>query len=147
VDNSPNLFTIADLSYVWVLCDDTKISCPCVRSGQYTDVNLAAYPNLVLRGGLTSGRSDSPDPALPHHLKLRLNEEPRHAARVGAVCERHLPGQTRSSVHQCSDTAVLHLHDRGWVPIRQSERQKTSGAWKWQGGTMLSATWEIRGPA
>src|SRR5690242_15284190 len=38
LDNSPNLFTIADLSHVWVLCDVYENDLSNVRTGEYANV-------------------------------------------------------------------------------------------------------------
>src|SRR5262249_42020863 len=43
LDNSPNLFTIADLSRVWVVCDVYENNLGQVRIGDYADVQLNAY--------------------------------------------------------------------------------------------------------
>ena len=54
LDNSPNLFTISDLSNVWILCDVYENDLPNVRLGEYADIHLNAYPNLVLKGRISN---------------------------------------------------------------------------------------------
>ena len=44
LDNSPNLFTIADLSDVWILCDVYENDLAGVHVGELADVRLNAYP-------------------------------------------------------------------------------------------------------
>ncbi len=44
LDNSPNLFTISDLSKVWIICDVYENDMSFVRVGEFADVHLAAYP-------------------------------------------------------------------------------------------------------
>src|SRR5207249_2036245 len=44
LDNSPNLFTIADLSRVWVLCDVYENQLAGIQLGQRAEVRLNAYP-------------------------------------------------------------------------------------------------------
>ena len=44
LDNSPNLFTISDLSQVWIICDVYENNMSFVRMGEYADIHLAAYP-------------------------------------------------------------------------------------------------------
>src|SRR5215472_6140260 len=48
--SGPNPFTIADLSYVWTVCDVYENDLDAVRVGEYADIHLNAYPNQVLRG-------------------------------------------------------------------------------------------------
>jgi len=50
LDNSPNLFTIADLSKVWVVCDVYENDLSFVHLSEYADIHLNAYPNLILKG-------------------------------------------------------------------------------------------------
>src|SRR5262249_12331613 len=50
LDNSPNLFTIADLSHVWVLCDVYENDLAEVHFGDAAEVHLNAYPDKVFRG-------------------------------------------------------------------------------------------------
>ena len=49
LDNSSNLFTVSDLSQVWILCDVYENDLPAVHLGEYADVHLAAYPNVTLK--------------------------------------------------------------------------------------------------
>ena len=50
LDNSPNLFTIADLSHVWVLCDVYENNLSQVHLGDKASVQLNAYPDRRLEG-------------------------------------------------------------------------------------------------
>ena len=46
----PNLFTISDLSHVWIVCDVYENDLPSVRMGDTADIHLNAYPNRVFKG-------------------------------------------------------------------------------------------------
>ena len=50
LDNSPNLFTISDLSKVWIICDVYENDMSFVHVGEYADIHLNAYPNVILKG-------------------------------------------------------------------------------------------------
>ena len=39
LDNSPNLFTISDLSKVWIICDVYENDMSFVRLGEYADIH------------------------------------------------------------------------------------------------------------
>ncbi len=50
LDNSPNLFTISDLSNVWILCDVYENDLSAIRTGESVDLRLNAYPDRVFKG-------------------------------------------------------------------------------------------------
>src|SRR5450432_1724536 len=54
LDNSPNLFTIADLSNVWIICDVYENDLPYVRLGEFADIHPIAYPNVILKGRIAN---------------------------------------------------------------------------------------------
>ena len=54
LDNSPNLFTISDLSHVWIVCDVYENDLPTVRVGDTADIHLTAYPDRVLTGRISN---------------------------------------------------------------------------------------------
>ena len=54
LDNSPNLFTIADLSEIWILCDVYENDLPNVHLGEYADIHLNAYPGSVFKGRISN---------------------------------------------------------------------------------------------
>src|SRR5579862_8627737 len=47
LDNSPNLFTIADLSQVWVVCDVYENDLSQIQVGDSAEIRLNAYPDKV----------------------------------------------------------------------------------------------------
>ena len=89
LDNSPSLFTIADLSEVWILCDVYENDLPALHEGEYADIRLNAYPDKLLKG-----RVDNISPILDPTLrtaKVRLQgAEPRNDA-TGNVRHGHVP--------------------------------------------------------
>ncbi len=88
LDNSPNLFTIANLDTVWVMCDVYENDFPFVRLGDYADVRLNAYPDKVFKGRDQQHRTH-PRPHYPHREGEAGDAEPgTHAHRH--VRHRHL---------------------------------------------------------
>ncbi|MGA2198072.1 MAG: efflux RND transporter periplasmic adaptor subunit [Bryobacteraceae bacterium] len=113
LDNSPNLFTIADLSQVWILCDVYENDLAGVHEGQYADIHVNAYPNRVLRG-----RIDNMGPIMDPNLrtaKIRLQVENPGFLRFGMFVTATFHGQRSQTRALVPATAVLHLHDRDWV--------------------------------
>ena len=119
LDNSPNLFTIADLSRVWILCDVYENDLASVRVGDAADIHLAAYPDRVL-----TGRIDNIGPILDPSLrtaKVRIEVANPALMRVGMFVTATFRGRTTEVHAVVPATAVLHLHDRDWVYVPAGE--------------------------
>jgi membrane fusion protein, heavy metal efflux system len=115
LDNSPNLFTVSDLSEVWVLCDVYENDLPRVRLGEFADIHLGAYPALVLKGRI-SDIGPVLDPAL-RTGKVRLQVRNPGMLRIGMFVTATFHG-TKKEVHAAVPaSAVLHLHDHDWVYV------------------------------
>jgi cobalt-zinc-cadmium efflux system membrane fusion protein len=113
-DNSPNLFTIADLSHVWVLCDVYENNLGQVHVGDFAEVRLNAYPNRVFRARVIN-ISRVLDSAT-HTAKVRLElDNPDGLMRAGMFVTATFRSQTERTVMVVPSTAVLRLHDRDWV--------------------------------
>lgn len=113
--SSPNLFTISDLSHVWVLCDVYENDLPFVRLGEYADIHLTAYPNMVLKGRV-GNISPILDPSL-RTAKVRLEVSNPGILRLGMFVTATFYGLKKDTYAAVPATAVLHLHDRDWVFI------------------------------
>ena len=113
-DSSPNLFTIADLSQVWVLCDVYENNLAQVQVGDFAEVRLNAYPNRVFRARVIN-ISRVLDPAT-HTAKVRLElDNPDGLMRAGMFVTATFRSQTERTALAVPSTAVLRLHDRDWV--------------------------------
>jgi cobalt-zinc-cadmium efflux system membrane fusion protein len=115
LDNSPNLFTIADLSVVWILCDVYENDLSSVHLGEYADIRLNAYPDRVLRG-----RIDNIGPILDPNLrtaKVRLEVRNPGLMRMGMFVTATFHGAQRQKRAVVPATAILHLHDRDWIYV------------------------------
>ncbi len=113
LDNSPNLFTISDLSHVWIVCDVYENDMPFVHLGEFADIHLAAYPNEVLKG-----RIDNVAPALDPNIrteKVRLELQNNGRLRFGMFVTATFHGMQKQLRATVPADAVLHLHDRDWV--------------------------------
>jgi cobalt-zinc-cadmium efflux system membrane fusion protein len=115
LDNSPNLFTIADLSNVWIMCDVYENDLANVRVGEYADIRLNAYP-----GKLYKGRVSNIGPSLDPNIrtaKVRLElPNPGHM-RIGMFVSATFHGLHKENRAAVPADAVLHLHDRDWVYV------------------------------
>jgi len=115
LDNSPNLFTIANLDHVWIICDVYENNLPFVRLGEYADVRLDAYPDLVFRGRI-SNIGPILDPSI-RTAKVRLEMKNPGFMRVGMFVSATFYGQQRETHAIVPKSAILHLHDRDWVYV------------------------------
>ncbi len=114
IDSSPNLFTIADLSQVWVLCDVYENNLAEVRLGDFAEVRLNAYPERVLRARI-SNISRVLDPAT-RTAKVRLElDNPGRLMRAGMFATATFYSRTEQLRPVVPVTAVLRLHDKDWV--------------------------------
>lgn len=113
LDNSPNLFTISDLSNVWILCDVYENDLAAVREDEPVEVRLNAYPDRVFNGRVTS-IGPILDPAL-RTAKVRVELANPGIMRVGMFVSAIFHGNGGKPAATVPATAVLHLHDRDWV--------------------------------
>lgn len=115
LDNSPNLFTIADLSQVWVVCDVYENDLPFVHLNEYADIHLNAYPNLILKGRV-GNIGPSLDPNI-RTAKVRLEVSNPGTLRFGMFVTATFHGLNKEIHATVPANAILHLHDRDWVYV------------------------------
>jgi cobalt-zinc-cadmium efflux system membrane fusion protein len=136
LDNSPNLFTISDMSTVWVVCDVYENDLAAVHVGEYADLRLNAYPGKVFKGRI-SNIGPILDPSL-RTAKVRLELENPGTMRIGMFVTATFHSQTQEMRATVPATAVLHLHDRDWVytPVAggRFKRVEVSGGKMLEGG-------------
>jgi len=111
--SGPNPFTIADLSYVWIVCDVYENDLDAVHVGEYADVHLNAYPNQALKA-----RVENILPILDPNIrtaKVRLEVKNPGMMRIGMFATATFYGRSPESHSAVPASAILHLHDREWV--------------------------------
>jgi len=120
LDNSPNLFTIADLSYIWILCDVYENDLANVHIGEFADVRLNAYPGRVFKGRI-SNIGPVLDPTI-RTAKVRLELRNPGLMRPGMFVTATFQGLKKEIRAVVPASAVLHLHDRDWVYVLAGEK-------------------------
>ena len=135
LDNSPNLFTISDLSHVWILCDVYENDLPTVQVGDTASVRLAAYPDQVLKGRINNIAAIL-DPTI-RTAKVRIEVANPGMLRIGMFVTAAFHGLTTETRAVVPSAAVLHLHDRDWVyvPVGSGRFERREVV----GGSMLAA--------
>jgi membrane fusion protein, heavy metal efflux system len=122
LDNSPNLFTIADLSQVWVVCDVYENDLSQIQVGDSAEIRLNAYPDKVFQGKVAD-ISRVLDPNL-RSAKVRIvlpNPDGNLRPNMYAVAtfrsrkmQPHLVVPT---------TAIMRLQDKDWVFRKEGQNQ------------------------
>jgi cobalt-zinc-cadmium efflux system membrane fusion protein len=95
------------------MCDVYENDLSNVRVGEYADIRLNAYPNMVLRGCI-----GSINPVFASNLraaKVHLEVSNPGMPRLSMFVTARFPGLTREVRAVVPATAVLHLHDCNWV--------------------------------
>jgi len=113
LDNSPNLFTISDLSHVWIVCDVYENDLPAVRVGDTAEIRLAAFPDTVLQGRINN-IAPILDPTT-RTAKVRVEVINPGMLRIGMFVTARFRGHSTKTCAAVPSSAVLHLHDRDWV--------------------------------
>lgn len=113
LDNSPNLFTISDLSHVWILCDVYENDLSNVHIGENVEVRLNAYPDRVFTARI-SNLGPVLDPTL-RTAKVRLELRNPGLMRPGMFVTATFHGLKKQVRAVVPASAILHLHDREWV--------------------------------
>lgn len=121
LDNSPNLFTISDVSTVWIVCDVYENDLGSLHLGDQAEIRLNAYPDRSLQGRL-SNISAALDTTL-RTAKVRIEVHNPGLLKMGMFVTATFRGQTMRSSTVVPAAAILHLHDRDWVYVPTDERQ------------------------
>ena len=119
LDNSPNLFTIADLSHVWILCDAYENQLPNLQIGEIAEVRVSGYPNTVLKA-----RIGDISPIIDSNTrtaKVRLEVANPGMLRIGMFVTATFHSGHKELHAKVPATAVLHLHDRDWVYVPEGK--------------------------
>jgi cobalt-zinc-cadmium efflux system membrane fusion protein len=122
LDNSPNLFTIADLSTVWVLCDVYEDMLSRVHLGDTAEITLNGYPDRKFPGKVVN-ISEVLDPAT-RAAKVRIElPNPQGIMRAGMFVTATFKGRQLIERVVIPATAVVHLHDKDCVFIPAGDKK------------------------
>jgi membrane fusion protein, heavy metal efflux system len=122
LDNSPNLFTVADLSQVWIVCDVYENDLGEVHLGDTAEIRLNAYPDKTYRGTVAD-ISRVLDPAT-RSAKVRIVLPNRDGSlRPGMFATATFRSRKSRSRIVVPSTAVLRLQDKDWVFRKDGAQQ------------------------
>ena len=121
LDNTPNLFTIADLSQVWVVCDVFENDLGEVHLGDSAAIQLSAFGDRVFRGTVAD-ISRVLDPTT-RSAKVRIvlgNKD--GALRPGMFAVAKFQSRKTSDRVVVPATAIMRLHDKDWVFRKEGDK-------------------------
>lgn len=122
IDNSPNLFTIADLSQVWVVCDVFENDLDSVHVGDSAQIKLNAYPDRALHGNVVD-ISHVLDPNT-RAAKVRIVlSNPDVSLRPGMFALATFRSRRLQKALVVPTTAIMRLHDKDWVFVQEGAKQ------------------------
>lgn len=113
-DTVPSLFTISDLSKVWLLCDVYENNLSQVKLGYHAKIRLNAYSDLILFGKV-SNISNILDPNT-RNVKVRVElDNPEGILRPGMFATATLVSESKAPKIVIPASALFQLHDKYWV--------------------------------
>jgi cobalt-zinc-cadmium efflux system membrane fusion protein len=122
LDNTPNLFTIADLTQVWVLCDVYENDLGEVHLGDTAEIRLNAYPDKTYRGKVAD-ISRVLDPAT-RSAKVRIVLANGDASlRPGMFAVSTFRSRKSQSRIVVPSTAIIRLQDKDWAFRKDGAQQ------------------------
>ena len=114
LDNSPNLFTIADLSQVWVVCDVFENDLGQVHIGDSAEVRLNAFPDRGFHGKISNISRVLDSNTRSAKVRIVL-ANPDGALRPGMYAVATFSSRRSQQHFVIPSTAVMRLQDRDWV--------------------------------
>jgi membrane fusion protein, heavy metal efflux system len=118
---SSTVFTIADLSVVWIICDVYENDIPKLQLGQLAKIRLNAYPDKVLTGRI-SDIGPVLDPTI-RTAKVRIEVPNPGILKLGMFVTATFESKTVNTYAIIPASAILHLHDLDWVFIPAGSKQ------------------------
>ncbi len=129
------VYTIADLSTVWLLANVREADAPLMKAGAPVEVTTSAWPGRVFKAKLAwVGPTVDPN---THRLSVRADIDNRDGAlkpsmfasfRIATGDASNAPGVPESAiVHEGEETRVFVLNGDGTIALRKIEIGRSSG--------------------
>jgi cobalt-zinc-cadmium efflux system membrane fusion protein len=121
LDNTPNLFTIANLSEVWVVCDVFENDLEDVHLGDAAEIRMNAFPDRVFKGKVAD-ISRVLDPGT-RSAKVRIvlgNAD--GALRSGMFAAVTFRSRKMTDRVVVPATSIMRLHDKDWVFRKEGDK-------------------------
>ena len=121
LDNTPNLFTIADLSEVWVVCDVFENDLGDVHLGDTAEIRLNAFGDRAFHGKVANiSRVLDPN---TRSAKVRIVlANPDGALRPGMFAVAKFRSRKMTERVVVPATSIMRLHDKDWVFRKEGDK-------------------------
>jgi membrane fusion protein, heavy metal efflux system len=121
LDNTPNLFTVADLSQVWVVCDVFENDLGEVHVGDTAEIRLSAFGDRAFKGKVAD-ISRVLDPGT-RSAKVRIVlANPEGMLRPGMFAVAKFRSRKTTERVVVPATAIMRLHDKDWVFRKEGDK-------------------------
>ena len=114
-DSSPNLFTIANIDDVWIVCDVYENNLANLSVGQNATIHFNAFPDKDV-----TGRVSEIDPILDPSIrtaKVRVQVRNPGYMKIGMFVTATFRSQKQAPRLVVPSTALVHLHDQDFVYV------------------------------
>lgn len=118
LDNAPNLFTIANIDDVWIVCDVYENQLPNLSVGQMATIHFNAYTDKT-----ATGKISEIDPILDPNIrtaKVRVQVKNPGFMKIGMFVTASFQAQKQEAHIVVPATAIVHLHDEDFVYVGKS---------------------------
>jgi cobalt-zinc-cadmium efflux system membrane fusion protein len=119
LDNSPNLFTIANIDDVWIVCDVYENQLSSLSVGQTAQIHFTAFPDKTVTGRI-SEIAPILDPTI-RTAKVRVQVRNPGFMKIGMFVTASFESQKQEAHIVVPSTAVVHLHDQDFVYVAGSQ--------------------------
>jgi len=122
LDNTPNLFTIANLSEVWAVCDVFENDLGEVHLGDSAEIRLNAFPDRTFKGKVADiSRVLDPN---TRSAKVRIIlPNPDGSLRPGMFAVATFRSRKLTDRVVVPATAIMRLHDKDWVFRKEGQNK------------------------
>ncbi|HLZ39942.1 MAG TPA: efflux RND transporter periplasmic adaptor subunit [Candidatus Sulfotelmatobacter sp.] len=122
LDNTPNLFTIANLSQVWIVCDVFENDLGDVHVGDAAEILLSAFPDRVFKGPVADiSRVLDPNTRSARVRIVLPNSD--GSLRPGMFAVATFRSRKLIDRVIVPSTAIMRLHDKDWVFRKEGDKQ------------------------
>jgi membrane fusion protein, heavy metal efflux system len=122
LDNTPNLFTIANLSEVWVVCDVFENDLGEVHMGDRAEIRLNAFPDRLFKGSVADISRVLDPNTRSAKVRIMLGNSDG-ALRPGMYAVATFRSRKLTSRVVVPATAIMRLHDKDWVFRKEGDNR------------------------
>jgi cobalt-zinc-cadmium efflux system membrane fusion protein len=121
-DNTNSLFTIADLSQVWVVCDVYENDLGQVHVGDSAQIRLNAFPDRLFPGKVADiSRVLDPNTRSAKVRIVLANAD--GSLRPGMFATATFRSRKSQASLVVPATAVMRLHDKDWIFVKEGDKR------------------------